>query len=121
MSYPTVTCEDVVMPRPATGETPKRNIRVPDDVWNAAKARALTEGRTIAKVVNGQLARYGAQVPEGAETLDPWEVVNLVMRELADGKVGPETDLSAAVEAASDMLRALGIDPARGESRDIQQ
>lgn len=109
MSYPTVTCEDVPMPRPATGETPKRNIRVPDDIWNAAKERAQDEGRTTAKVVNSYLARYGAQVPEGAEALDPWDVVNLVMRELADGKVGPETDLSAAVDAASDMLRALGI------------
>jgi NRPS condensation-like uncharacterized protein len=46
--------------RPATGETPSRNIRVPDGVWNAVKAKAKAEGRTITDVVVTALHRYAA-------------------------------------------------------------
>lgn len=105
------TCDHEAMPRPTTGETPKRNIRIEPEIWNPAKARADLEKRTMTDVVKTFLARYGATPPEGAATHDPWAVVNLVMRELAAGKVGPKTDLSSAVDAAADMLRALGIEP----------
>lgn len=105
------TCNDVAMPRPATGETPKRNIRIEGEIWDPAKARAGAEGRTLTDVVKSYLARYGATPPPDAATCDPWEVVNLVMRELAAGKVGPNTDLAVAVDAAADMLRAFGITP----------
>lgn len=115
MGNPPYTCNDDRMPRPKTGETPKRNIRVPDDIWNPAKDRASAEGRTIAAVVNSQLSRYGAALPPDAATRDPWDIVNLVIRELADGSVGPNTNLGDAVDAASDLLRALGVNPARGE------
>ncbi|MFE9391218.1 hypothetical protein [Streptomyces sp. NPDC006784] len=99
------------MPRQKTGETPKRNIRVPNEVWDPAKTRATQEGRTIAAVVNSYLSRYGSGTSEGAATANPWDIVNLVMRELPDKTVGPETDLANAVDAAADMLRALGIAP----------
>lgn len=101
------------MARPKTGETPKRNIRVPDAIWNPAKQRADGEGRTIAAAVNAYLARYAAAPPPGAAARDPWDIVNLVMRELDASEVGPDTNLEAAVDAAADLLRALGINPTR--------
>lgn len=48
------------MARPKTGETPIRNVRVPDGVWNAVKAKAETEGRTITDVVVTALHRYAS-------------------------------------------------------------
>lgn len=46
------------MGRPATGKTPVRNVRVPDGLWNAAKAKAAEEGRTITDVIVSALHRY---------------------------------------------------------------
>jgi NRPS condensation-like uncharacterized protein len=46
--------------RPKTGETPIRNVRVPDGVWSAVKAKAAAEGRTITDVVVTALHRYAA-------------------------------------------------------------
>jgi hypothetical protein len=99
------------MPRPATGQTPKRNIRVEDEIWLPASARAEQEGRSVASVVRDYLATYGAQFRPDAVSADPWDVVNLVVREITSGRVGPSTDLPTAVEAAVTMLRALGITP----------
>ncbi|MEW2415274.1 GIY-YIG nuclease family protein [Streptomyces sp. NPDC046866] len=44
--------------RPATGRTPKRNIRVADDLWEAAKVEAAAEGRPLTDVILGNLHRY---------------------------------------------------------------
>lgn len=57
------------MARPRTGETPSRNVRVPDGVWNAAKLKAKTEGRTMTDVVVAALHRY-ASTPAKTEN-DP--------------------------------------------------
>lgn len=46
------------MARPATGKTPLRNIRVPDDLWLAAKEEAAAEGRSLTDVILGDLHRY---------------------------------------------------------------
>jgi predicted HicB family RNase H-like nuclease len=46
------------MARPATGKTPLRNIRVPDDLWQAAKEEAAAEGRSLTDVILGDLHRY---------------------------------------------------------------
>lgn len=46
------------MARPATGKTPLRNIRVPDELWEAAKAEAKGEGRTLTDVIVSDLHRY---------------------------------------------------------------
>jgi hypothetical protein len=100
------------MPRPATGVTPKRQIRIGDAVWDPAIERARAEGRSLAKVVTEFLATYGAQAHPEAGSVDPWDVVNLVVREATAGRVGPSTDLEAAVAAAVELLRALGITPA---------
>ncbi|MCP9205485.1 hypothetical protein [Streptomyces cucumeris] len=48
------------MPRPKTGETPKRNVRVPADVWTAAKDRAKNDGTNISTVVVSALRQYAA-------------------------------------------------------------
>lgn len=46
------------MARPATGKTKLRNIRVPDELWNAAMEEAKAEGRTLTDVIVGDLHRY---------------------------------------------------------------
>jgi hypothetical protein len=45
--------------------TPRRTVRVPDDVWKPAQEKAKGEGTDLAKVVNRKLAEYIA--PEDAE------------------------------------------------------
>lgn len=44
--------------RPATGETPRRTVRVPDGRWQAAKEKAEREGKDVSDVVNDCLERY---------------------------------------------------------------
>lgn len=46
------------MARPASGETPIKNVRVPQDLWDAVKEEAALEGRTITDVINADLHRY---------------------------------------------------------------
>lgn len=55
------------MARPATGETPKHNIRVPDPLWEAVTAKAKNEGRTITDVIVAALHRYAATPAKQAE------------------------------------------------------
>ena len=45
------------MSRP--GPTPLRSVRVPDDVWQAAKAEAERRGETVTDAVVRSLRRYG--------------------------------------------------------------
>jgi len=45
--------------RPPTGQTPVRSIRVPDDVWEAAKHEAARRGETVSDAVVRFLRRYG--------------------------------------------------------------
>ncbi|HEX6937922.1 MAG TPA: YlcI/YnfO family protein [Longimicrobiales bacterium] len=44
--------------RPATGQTPNRTVRVPDEVWEEAKKQAAEEGKNVSDVVNDCLRRY---------------------------------------------------------------
>jgi predicted HicB family RNase H-like nuclease len=46
------------MARPATGKTPLRNVRVPDELWSAAMAEAREEGRSLTDVIVSDLHRY---------------------------------------------------------------
>ena len=46
------------MPRPPTGKTPVRNLRVADEVWLPALAKARAEGRTLTEVIVASLRRY---------------------------------------------------------------
>jgi predicted DNA binding CopG/RHH family protein len=45
--------------------TPPRSIRVPNERWDAAKAKAAAEGRTITDVINEALQRYIMRRPPG--------------------------------------------------------
>lgn len=110
-------CQDEGMPRPATGQTPKRNLRIEDAIWLPALARAEEEGRSVASVVREYLATYGAQAQPQAGEINPWDVVNLVVREVTAGRVGPATDLEAAVRAAAELLAALGMSPVRRDEQ----
>lgn len=44
--------------RPSTGKTKHKSMRIPDGVWQAAKAKAASEGRTMTDIVTGLLQRY---------------------------------------------------------------
>lgn len=46
------------MPRPATGKTPHRNIRIPDHVWDPAREIAEVQGTNITAVIEAALRRY---------------------------------------------------------------
>lgn len=46
---------------PNQPKTPGRNVRVPDDVWTAAKDKAQREGRTVTDVILAALRRYVAR------------------------------------------------------------
>lgn len=46
------------MPRPATGRTPIRNVRISDRVWDEAKAIAAERGETLTAVIEQALRRY---------------------------------------------------------------
>lgn len=51
------------MPRPPTGKTPVRNLRVPEDIWRAAQQKAAAEGRTLTDVIVAYLKRYASTPP----------------------------------------------------------
>lgn len=38
--------------------TPLRNVRVPDDLWNAAKEAAESQGVDLSEVIRAALRRY---------------------------------------------------------------
>ena len=57
------TCDDLTVPRPPTGKTPVRHMRVPDDIWRAAQEKARAEGRTLTDVLVAYLKRYVAAPP----------------------------------------------------------
>ena len=62
------TCDDRQVPRPATGKTPVRNLRVTGDVWEPALEAARERGGTITDVITQFLRWYlrmpGAKLPE---------------------------------------------------------
>jgi hypothetical protein len=54
------TCENGQVPRPATGKTPVRNLRVRPEVWEPALERAKAEGTSLTAVIIAFLERYNA-------------------------------------------------------------
>jgi hypothetical protein len=60
----------IAVPRPATGKTPLRNIRVADGLWNAAKDKAAAEGRTLTDVLVAFLHRYVSTPLKAAEVAE---------------------------------------------------
>lgn len=69
------TCDDRPVPRPATGKTPVRNLRVAPDVWQPALSAAREQGSTITDVITQFLRWYlrtpGAKLPERPERKPP--------------------------------------------------
>ena len=63
MSFGGYMCDDQAVPRPATGKTPSRNIRVEKELWQAALAKARAEGRTLTDVLVAYLRRYVSTPP----------------------------------------------------------
>jgi hypothetical protein len=51
------------MPRPPTGKTPVRNLRVPEHIWGPALDKAKAEGRTLTAVITDYLRRYISTPP----------------------------------------------------------
>jgi hypothetical protein len=67
------TCNDQLMPRPATGKTPVRNVRIPEALWRDAQEVAKSEGRTMTDVIIAYLRRYGAPARKRREGEPPTE------------------------------------------------
>jgi hypothetical protein len=57
------TCDDQGVPRPATGKTKVRNLRVVDEIWLPALEKARAEGRTLTEVIVTYLRRYISTPP----------------------------------------------------------
>ena len=45
------TCDDRDVPRPKTGTTPVRNLRVKDEIWLPALDKARSEGHSLSAVL----------------------------------------------------------------------
>ena len=57
------TCDDENVARPASGKTPLRNLRVPDDLWRRSLEKARAEDRTVTEVLVSYLRRYVSTPP----------------------------------------------------------
>ena len=62
-SFCTYVWQTGAMPRPATGKTPVRNLRVPEHIWRPALDKAKAEGRTLTEVITTYLRRYISTPP----------------------------------------------------------
>lgn len=49
---------DTVRGVPNQPKTPRRSFRIPDDLWDAARAKAKERGETVTDVVIRALKRY---------------------------------------------------------------
>lgn len=47
-----------VSPVPNTPGTPRRTIRISDELWDAAQAKAVTRGENLSDVIRKALERY---------------------------------------------------------------
>lgn len=72
--FRTYTWHDGRVPRPATGQTPVRNLRVPDHIWKPALEKAHAEGRTLTDVLIRYLIRYGSTPPRSRQDVGKDEV-----------------------------------------------
>ena len=63
MSSRRYMCDDLDVPRPATGKTPLRNVRVASELWQRAQEKAKAEGRTMTDVIVTYLRRYVSPPP----------------------------------------------------------
>jgi uncharacterized protein (DUF1778 family) len=73
------------------------NVRIDEDLWDAAKAAAAAEGRTITDVIVAALRRLVAGAPTSA--VDGEDFADLARRRLAIERLSERLD---AMEAAQD-------------------
>jgi hypothetical protein len=71
------------------GETPKRNVRVPDPLWSDAKAKAKSEHTTITNVVVAALRSYAYPPRERRLPPLPDDVTKLAREAAMDHPGGP--------------------------------
>ena len=93
------TCKDQRVPKQSTGRTPVRNLRVPDERWLPALAKAEAEGRTLTEVIDGFLGDYASEPIAGARqfTFSNWPEA----QQWADGRAGALLELGREVEVAT--------------------
>jgi hypothetical protein len=94
-------CDDQRVPKPATGKTPVRNARMPDEVWLPGLARAEMEGHSASNALVEAFRDYGTEPPTAAYdyTFANWPEAGEWAR---DGKVATlYDDLFAATAAYS--------------------
>ena len=91
-------CDDQQVPKPATGKTPVRNARIPDEVWLPALAKAEMEGRNASEAMTEALRKYAAEPPAAAYefTFANWPEA----RQWTDGHSGAVAELAGEVGAA---------------------
>jgi hypothetical protein len=70
-SFRRYMCDDGNVARPATGKTPLRNLRVPDELWQAALAKAHADERTLTDVILAYLRRYVSTPPKASGRARP--------------------------------------------------
>ena len=59
------------MPRPKTGVTPIRNIRIAEGLWRAAQAAAADHDETLTAVIERALRRYVTAHEREQRATDP--------------------------------------------------
>jgi hypothetical protein len=93
------TCEDQRVPKQSTGRTPVRNLRVPDERWLPALAKAEAEGRTLTEVIDGFLGDYAGTPIAGARlfTFANWPEARQWTQDHARGLEALTADIRAAV------------------------
>lgn len=94
-------CDDQQVPKPATGKTPVRNTRVPDEIWLPALAKAEVQGETGSDAVTRGLRMYAAEPLPSAYgfTLDNWP----------DAREWARSHGSALAAAYDDLFRAGAV------------
>lgn len=58
MTLPGVMTPDTLTVMTPSAGTPRRTIRVPDSLWDAATAKAEERGETVSDVIRRALERY---------------------------------------------------------------
>lgn len=93
------TCEDQRVPKQSTGKTPVRNLRVADERWLPALAKAEAEGRTLTEVIDGFLGEYAGEPIAGARvfTLANWPEARQWANDHATALKALSEDLQAAI------------------------
>lgn len=57
----TLTSRRPDVPRPATGKTPVRNVRIGDEIWEQVERAAHEDGTTASAIVKEALLEYAAK------------------------------------------------------------